>query len=77
VELSVKARSAVSDVITCIPKSEFKNLRAVRPETVHLTLKFLGNVSSEQISGLLEALKPVAGIPTWQFLSHHFRMKGG
>jgi 2'-5' RNA ligase len=47
-----------------MPKSELKNLRAVRPETVHLTLKFLGNVPSEQISGLLEALRPVAGAHT-------------
>jgi 2'-5' RNA ligase len=47
-----------------MPKSELKNLRAVRPETVHLTLKFLGNVPSEQISRLLEALRPVAGAHT-------------
>lgn len=61
VELSGKARSAVSGVITRIMKSELKNLRAVRPETVHLTLKFLGNVPSEQIDGLVEALRLIAG----------------
>ncbi len=61
VELSVKARSAVSGVITRILKSEIKNLRPVQPATVHLTLKFLGNVPSEQIDELVEALRPVAG----------------
>ena len=61
VELSGEARSAVSGVITRILKSEIKNLRAVRPETVHLTLKFLGNVPSEQIDELVEALRPIAG----------------
>ena len=60
VELSGKARSAVSGVITRILKSEIKNLRAVRPERVHLTLKFLGNIPSEQIDELVEALRPVA-----------------
>jgi 2'-5' RNA ligase len=61
VELSGEARSAVSGVITRILKSEIKNLRAVRPERVHLTLKFLGNVPSEQINELVEALRAIAG----------------
>jgi RNA 2',3'-cyclic 3'-phosphodiesterase len=60
VELSSKAQAAVSGVITQILKSELKNLRAVRPETVHLTLKFLGDVPPDRIDELVEGLRPVA-----------------
>ena len=34
-------------------------VRWARPENVHLTLKFLGNVSGEDLDGVAEALEPV------------------
>ncbi|MDE2999157.1 MAG: RNA 2',3'-cyclic phosphodiesterase [Gemmatimonadota bacterium] len=36
-------------------------LRWVRPEGVHLTLKFLGNVEVVSVPGILEAMRAVAG----------------
>ncbi|MGV8074602.1 MAG: RNA 2',3'-cyclic phosphodiesterase [Syntrophobacteraceae bacterium] len=36
------------------------SVRWVRPESIHLTLKFLGNVSQEQVEGIQKALQEVA-----------------
>jgi 2'-5' RNA ligase len=60
VELSDAARGAVSGVIERLVESGVKNLRPVRPEAVHLTLKFLGNVPSSRVEKLVEALRAVA-----------------
>ena len=61
VELSDEARTAVSGLFERLVESGGKNLRPVRPETVHLTLKFLGDVPSDKVEELVEAIKPVAG----------------
>jgi 2'-5' RNA ligase len=61
VELSDEARTRVSGVIEHVLASGIKSLRAVRPEAVHLTLKFLGNVPSDRVDTLVEALRSVAG----------------
>lgn len=60
VELPDEARSAVSGVIKQVVESGVKNLRPVRPETVHLTLKFLGDVPSNGVDELVERVTPVA-----------------
>ena len=60
VELTDEARSAIRDVIEGVVESGVKNLRPVRPETVHLTLKFLGDVPSSRIENLVEAIGAVA-----------------
>ena len=60
VELSDKARSAVSGVIDWIVASGIQNNRLARPETVHLTLKFLGKVKSGQVDELVESLRAIA-----------------
>ncbi len=61
VELSGEARAKVSGVIERVVESGAKNLRAVRPEAVHLTLKFLGDVRSDRVDELVDALRQVAG----------------
>ena len=37
-----------------------KSVRWVRPESVHLTLKFMGDIPGEMVERVLEALPPVA-----------------
>lgn len=37
-----------------------KNVRWVRPESIHLTLKFMGDIPVEMVERVLEALPPVA-----------------
>jgi 2'-5' RNA ligase len=64
VELTDEARSAVSGVIERVVESGAKNLRPVRPETIHLTLKFLGDVPSDRVDDLVETIRPVAGART-------------
>lgn len=64
VELTDEARSAIRDVIEGVVESGVKNLRPVRPETVHLTLKFLGDVPPNRVQDLAKTLKPVAGALT-------------
>ena len=38
-------------------ESEFKNVRLVKPENIHLTLKFLGQVTKEQCETIIHSLK--------------------
>lgn len=64
VELPHEARAAVSGVIEQVVESGVKNLRPVRPETVHLTLKFLGDVPSDRVDELVKRVAPVVGAHT-------------
>lgn len=60
IDLNEPIRRFLSDLIR-----DFKSLgldaRWARPENIHLTLKFLGEVSEEQLDLLAEALRKAAG----------------
>jgi 2'-5' RNA ligase len=59
VELCPAVRSAIAGVMADL-RDRFAGLRWVRPEGVHLTLRFLGDSSPEQIDRLRDSLGPLA-----------------
>lgn len=57
VELDPEIRERLAAIHECLPAS---TVRWVRPENLHLTLKFLGEVPQERILQIREALERVA-----------------
>lgn len=63
VELPPEAVDALSRLIDGLRAAELRGIRPVAPESIHLTLKFLGNVDTNQVPDLtaaLDALGPQA-----------------
>jgi len=61
VELTEAATRHVGEVIGRLRQAELPGIRWVRPEGVHLTLKFLGNVPESQVQPIVEAMGMAAG----------------
>lgn len=64
VDLSTALRSHVADLLTRLQKgTHFTGARPlwVRPESLHLTLKFLGEIDDLTRARIVTALRPVAG----------------
>jgi 2'-5' RNA ligase len=63
-ELPPEMKAALSSLQEALRKKGAPRLRWVRPEGIHLTLKFLGAVPQEKVASICEALAPtVQGIP--------------
>ena len=56
VELSPDVKDALANVVEQLRQAEIENLRLVRPEGIHLTLKFLGNISRKQVDEIVTAV---------------------
>ena len=56
VELPPKVKGALADLVEQLGRAHVPGLRLVRPEGIHLTLKFLGDVSRDQVSPIVEAV---------------------
>ena len=54
-------RARLTDAIAALRSERIAALRPVRPEGVHLTLKFLGDIAPELAPRIGEALEGVAG----------------
>ena len=50
----------LEDAVEKLESELGKNVRWVRPESIHLTLKFMGDIPAEKVERVLEALPPVA-----------------
>jgi RNA 2',3'-cyclic 3'-phosphodiesterase len=57
IELSEDARKALGIIQDSIKKPYRKYLKWVSPSSIHLTLKFLGNIKPDKIDGITEAVK--------------------
>ena len=55
-DISHAARDALADAIKRLAGQDASQVRWVRPESIHLTLKFLGEVDPSQVGALLEAM---------------------
>ena len=56
VELPPKVKGALADLVEQLGRAHVPGLRLVRPEGIHLTLKFLGDVSKDQVEPIVEAV---------------------
>ncbi len=66
-ELPPAVREALGDLQGSLRKAGASNLRWVRPEGIHLTLKFLGSVAPERVGGVQDALGKAVSEPfRWQ-----------
>jgi len=54
-EISPETRGKIGDLISRLKKHE--GIRWVRPESIHITLRFLGNITSEQVDLIHEAME--------------------
>ena len=57
VDISQAARDALAEVSHRLQERGVSGVRWVRPEGVHLTLKFLGDIDPTLVDGILEALE--------------------
>ncbi len=60
IEIGDEAKRALADAIAALRSERIAALRPVRPEGVHLTLKFLGDIAPELAPRIGEALAGVA-----------------
>ena len=60
VELEL-AQTQVGDLIRQIGSAGLRGVRLVRPEGIHLTLKFLGGVEAEKVPEVVDAVGKVSG----------------
>lgn len=56
IELSADAKCALTALIQSLRNRRIDGLRLVRPEGIHLTLKFLGNINASRVPRIAEAL---------------------
>ena len=59
-DISYESRQAVEAATTGLRDAGISGVRWVRPEAIHLTLKFLGNVDAGQVQTILGALEAAA-----------------
>jgi len=57
IELSAEVLNEISGIQSRLRKMIRGDIRWVRPEGIHLTLKFLGNLASQDIAKISEAVK--------------------
>ena len=60
VDISNEARAALAGVIERLKERGLSGVRWVRPEAIHLTLKFLGEIEDSQVEGCLSAMERAA-----------------
>ena len=60
VELSDDARVEAARLISRVEKLELRGVRSVRPEGIHLTLRFLGDVDSDSVPRIISAVGAAA-----------------
>ena len=56
VELSEEAKAALASVIDALNAANVRAIRTVRPDCIHLTLQFLGDIDASLIPDMIEAL---------------------
>ena len=60
VELSAEAKAEVQRLTKAVSELEIRGVRAVRPEGVHVTLRFLGDIESDAVPRAIAAIRASA-----------------
>jgi 2'-5' RNA ligase len=67
VELSTEIKAELDRIASVLKSQSPTPAKWVNPESIHLTLKFLGDVAPDRIAGILDAVqRGVDGIPSFQ-----------
>jgi len=67
IKLSVEIKKELEEIASILKSQDSTPAKWVNPESIHLTLKFLGDVTSERVTEILDAIKSgVVGIPSFQ-----------
>ena len=61
IELSATVKKVLADMIELIRGANVKGVCTSRPDGIHLTLKFLGDISSDQIGPVATAISEITG----------------
>jgi 2'-5' RNA ligase len=61
IELSDEVKADLGRQVELLRQANLRGLRLVRPEGVHLTLKFLGETSQSQVAQVAEVVRRIAG----------------
>ncbi len=64
IELDDDTKAHIAAAIETLRQKRIDNLRLVRPEGVHLTLKFLGDIKVSQVSKVADAMRHAASRQT-------------
>ena len=56
IELSTAMREALARLIDSMGQAKIRGLRLVRPEAIHLTLKFLGDIQEDQAAAIVDTV---------------------
>lgn len=59
-DLSDRVKSAVSEVAEQLRQARLPSVRPVNPEGIHLTVKFLGDVPTNSVPGVIDAVSGAA-----------------
>ena len=60
VELDESVKARIAHIIESLRRERIEGLRLVRPEGVHLTLKFFGDIDEQQVAAITDAMSSVA-----------------
>ena len=60
IELDDDTKAHIAAAIESLRQKQIDNLRLVRPEGVHLTLKFLGDIDADRVPAVAQAMLQVA-----------------
>ena len=60
IELPSDVRAELASLVGHLGRANIRGVRVVRPEAIHLTLKFLGNVSPDAVDAIAGAVCNVA-----------------
>ena len=67
IKLSVESKKELEKIESILKSQNSTPAKWVNPESIHLTLKFLGDVTSDRVTEVLDAIKSgVVGIPSFQ-----------
>ena len=60
IELPDQTKSALAKLIEELRRADVRGVRPVRPDGIHLTLKFLGDIGEDLVQPVVNAISPIA-----------------
>lgn len=64
IDLPAPLQSALADLIGQLRHRNFPGIRLIKPDNLHITMKFMGNVSVNKIPDIAKAVSEIIGLTT-------------